>query len=215
MALERRRQYSFFVRHCLYRRVKAGRQIETWQRRSAAGLHASRDSLYRTAVGRRQERAGVTEIPSGAAARLVSAVRQPSIVGHGRRRKQAHDRQHDWIWIRRGRARPAGRHSRSCPPGRHRMATIATAAGKRRRNRHRESTVVGSNPPLTAKIPIDCRTRPRFGGGLARKLISLWFWMKTGFRKALASELYSMRPTILAWDCAAAGRILRLEANSP
>jgi hypothetical protein len=33
-------------------RVKAGPQIETWQRRSVAGLHASRDSLYRTARGR-------------------------------------------------------------------------------------------------------------------------------------------------------------------
>ncbi len=28
---------------------------------------------------------------------------QDSIVGHGRRRKQAHDEFHDWIWIRRGR----------------------------------------------------------------------------------------------------------------
>ena len=25
-----------------------------------------------------------------------------TIIGHGRRRKQAHDRRHDWIWIRRG-----------------------------------------------------------------------------------------------------------------
>ena len=29
--------------------------------------------------------------------------KQDSIVGHGRRRKQAHDEHHDWIWIRRGR----------------------------------------------------------------------------------------------------------------
>jgi Domain of unknown function (DUF6431) len=28
---------------------------------------------------------------------------QDSIVGHGRRRKQAHDEFHEWIWIRRGR----------------------------------------------------------------------------------------------------------------
>ena len=31
---------------------------------------------------------------------------QDSIVGHGRRRKQAHDEDHDWIPIRRGRCRP-------------------------------------------------------------------------------------------------------------
>jgi hypothetical protein len=28
---------------------------------------------------------------------------QDTIVGHGRRRKQAHDERHDWIWVRRGR----------------------------------------------------------------------------------------------------------------
>lgn len=27
---------------------------------------------------------------------------QESIVGHGRRRRQAHDETHDWIWVRRG-----------------------------------------------------------------------------------------------------------------
>ena len=31
-----------------------------------------------------------------------------SIVGHGRRRKQAHDEHHDWIWIRRGRCADCG-----------------------------------------------------------------------------------------------------------
>ena len=29
-----------------------------------------------------------------------------SIVGHGRRRKQAHDDKHDWIWVRRSRCPP-------------------------------------------------------------------------------------------------------------
>ena len=31
-----------------------------------------------------------------------------SIIGHGRRRKQAHDEHHDWIWIRRGRCADCG-----------------------------------------------------------------------------------------------------------
>jgi hypothetical protein len=34
---------------------------------------------------------------------------QDSIVGHGRRRKQAHDEHHDWIGIRRGRCSICGR----------------------------------------------------------------------------------------------------------
>jgi hypothetical protein len=32
-----------------------------------------------------------------------------SIVGHGRRRKQAHDEHHDWIWIHRGRCADCGK----------------------------------------------------------------------------------------------------------
>jgi len=31
-----------------------------------------------------------------------------SIIGHGRRRKQAHDEHHDWIWIHRGRCADCG-----------------------------------------------------------------------------------------------------------
>ena len=34
---------------------------------------------------------------------------QESIIGHGRRRKQAHDEHHDWIGIRRGRCAVCGR----------------------------------------------------------------------------------------------------------
>ena len=34
---------------------------------------------------------------------------QDSIVGHGHRRKQAHDEHHDWIWIRRGRCVNCGK----------------------------------------------------------------------------------------------------------
>jgi Domain of unknown function (DUF6431) len=34
---------------------------------------------------------------------------QDSIIGHGRRQKQAHDERHDWITIRRGICRPCGK----------------------------------------------------------------------------------------------------------
>jgi hypothetical protein len=34
---------------------------------------------------------------------------QESIIGHGRRRKQAHDEHHDWISVRRGRCEPGSR----------------------------------------------------------------------------------------------------------
>jgi hypothetical protein len=41
--------------------------------------------------------------------RLCPICKRDSIVGHGRRRKQAHDEHHDWIGIRRGRCIKCGR----------------------------------------------------------------------------------------------------------
>jgi len=41
---------------------------------------------------------------------------QNSIIGHGRRRKQAHDEHHDWIGIRRGRCRPCHKTFTFLPP---------------------------------------------------------------------------------------------------
>ncbi len=41
---------------------------------------------------------------------------QDSIVGHGRRRKQAHDEHHDWIGIRRGLCNRCGKTFTFLPP---------------------------------------------------------------------------------------------------
>jgi hypothetical protein len=41
---------------------------------------------------------------------------QDSIIGHGCRRKQAHDEHHDWIPIRRGRCRPCHKTFTFLPP---------------------------------------------------------------------------------------------------
>jgi hypothetical protein len=41
--------------------------------------------------------------------RRCPVCKQDSIVGHGRRRKQAHDEHHDWIGIRRGRCVQCGK----------------------------------------------------------------------------------------------------------
>jgi hypothetical protein len=41
---------------------------------------------------------------------------QDSIIGHGRRRKQAHDEHHDWIGIRRGVCHPCGKTFTFLPP---------------------------------------------------------------------------------------------------
>ena len=77
--------------------------------RSAAGLHTSPDSFYRTARGERQHRSGLTAIPLRLLPRRCPLSGNNTIIGHGRRSKQAHDRQHDWIWVRRGRCAPCGK----------------------------------------------------------------------------------------------------------
>ena len=40
--------------------------------------------------------------------RRCPVCKRDSIIGHGRRRKQAHDEHHDWIWIHRGRCPDCG-----------------------------------------------------------------------------------------------------------
>ena len=55
--------------------MKALHGSEPGRRRSAAGLHASLDSLYRTARSARQVRIRVTRVPAGAAATTLPALR--------------------------------------------------------------------------------------------------------------------------------------------
>ena len=115
----------------------------------------------------------------------MSALRPDTIVGHGRRRKQAHDDQHDWIWVRRGRcppckktftvlpdwSPPSGHYSYEVPPDRRGMRVAK-----------------GEQPRRTAGTPRDCRMIPRSGAGLGASSISLWFgwcwlmrWASAGF----------------------------------
>ena len=55
--------------------MKALHGSEPGRRRSAAGLHASLDSLYRTARSARQVRIRVARVPAGAAATTLPALR--------------------------------------------------------------------------------------------------------------------------------------------
>ena len=66
----------------------------------SSGLHARHDSLYRTGRIRRQVRPGV--IPISSLPRWCPRCECNSIIGHGTRRKQAHDSRTDIIVIRRG-----------------------------------------------------------------------------------------------------------------
>jgi len=175
------------------------------RRRSTAGLHASRDSLYRTAKHQGQRRAGVglDLLP-----RLCPVCHNDTIIGHGRRLRQAHDDQHERVWVRRGICRqcrktfsvlpnwlaPSGHFTVPC----RQQACECVAAG----DTAERAAPLCKDP---SRSP-DASTVRRWA---YRRLLSLWCW---GTSKG---QHFLQAPTILAWDLPALCRILPLEARSP
>ena len=92
---------------------------------------------------------------------------QDSIVGHGRRRKQAHDEHHDWIGIRRGRCVGCGTTYTFLPifslPYTHYSLLARCQALLRRFEEH--CSWEKALPKLQTLI--DCRIRPLSGDGRA------------------------------------------------
>jgi hypothetical protein len=136
-----------------------------------------------------------------------------TIIGHGRRRKQAHDEQHDSIWVRRGRCPPCKKTftilpTWSPPSGHYSYCCRQRASELRRQTGRWEQSAPHCKDP--SRLP-DPATLRRWA---CRKLISRWFWVRSGLAAMASPSLFSA-PTTLAWDCVAASRILRLEANSP
>jgi len=135
-----------------------------------------------------------------------------TIVGHGQRRKQAHDQRHDWIWVRRGLCRPCGKTftilpNWSPPYGQYSFLCRQQAWESRCNSAGSwEQSVPHTKDP--ARLP-DPATLRRWA---SRRLLSLWCGMKARWP---AGRTILRAPTILAWDWAAAGRNLHLEAKSP
>ena len=87
--------------------MKAGPQIETWQGRSAAAFTPAVIIFIALPLGKRQHRPGV--IPLDLLPRRCPVCGDHTIIGHGRRPRQAHDEHHDNIWVRRGICHPCGK----------------------------------------------------------------------------------------------------------
>jgi hypothetical protein len=142
--------------------------------------------------------------------RLCPLCQSDTIIGHGRRCRQAHDDQHDRIWVRRGICRPCGKTFTVLPnwlaPSGHfsvpcrQLACERIAAG---------DTAEQAAPYCkdAARLP-DPSTVRRWA---QRRLISLWCWIKVGVK----DQRFLQTPTILAWDLGALRRILPIEARSP
>ena len=171
------------------------------------------DSFYRTARSGRQDRAGVTEIPLTQLPRLCPFCGNRTIIGHGRRLKQAHDEWHALIWIRRGLCRPCQKTFTVLPDWSPASGIYSLHCRQKAWEllRQSDSNWERSVPDVAdASRSPDPSTVRRWAGRLLHwgALLAAKLWQATGWSA-------SMTPTILAWDWTAIRRILPLEARSP
>jgi hypothetical protein len=134
-----------------------------------------------------------------------------TIVGHGRRRKQAHDQRHDRIWIRRGRCRPCRKTFTilpvwSPPYGHYSLHCRQQAWESLQEGDGWEGSVPNTKEP--DRVP-DPSTLRRWSG----QLFCLWVLLASRLWLATAWNIFGPS-TILAWDWNAVRLILPVEVNS-
>jgi hypothetical protein len=155
---------------------------------------------------------GVTEIPLQMLPRRCPFCGERTIIGHGRRFKQAHDQRRQQIWVRRGRCRPCQKTFTVLPdwspPSGHYTLHCRQQAWELLRQS-------GSNWERSIPDVADSSRSPDASTvrSWAERLLHLATLLATKFWKAAGWSL-SISPTILAWDWTAIRHILPLEANS-
>jgi hypothetical protein len=156
---------------------------------------------------------GVTQIDLQQMPRRCPLCKQASIIGHGKRRKQAHDEQQDWIWVRRGLCRLCGKTFTILPSWSPPYAHYSLHC----RHQAWEAICAGSDWDQAAphcKDPTRSPDPTTLRRWAWRRLLSLgqslkvWLW-------TLDWHDFLQAPTILAWDWMAAGHILLVEARDP
>jgi hypothetical protein len=155
----------------------------------------------------------VTQIPLALLPRLCPLCGNRTIIGHGRRLKQAHDESHVQIWIRRGRCRPCRKTFTVLPdwspPSAHYSLHCRQQAWEMLQ--HPDSNWERAVPHVQdASRSPDPSTVRRWAGRLLQVgvLLAILFWQAA--RWSLATP-----PTILAWDWTSIRRMLPIEATSP
>ena len=138
-----------------------------------------------------------------------------TIIGHGKRRKQAHDEHHDWIWVRRGLCRPCGETftilpAWSPPYGHYSLDCRREAwESSGQRGGAWEQTAPQCKDPNRLPDPATLRR------WACRRLLSQCCSVKAFWFCWPGWQTFWRAPTILAWDWTAVERNLQLEANSP
>lgn len=158
-----------------------------------------------------EDKTGVIAFPLCLLPRRCPVCGNQTIIGHGRRRKQAHDRHHDRIWIRRGRCRSCRKTFTvlpvwSPPYGHYSLHCRQQAWASLREVNSWEESVPDTKEP--DRLP-DPSTVRRWAGQLFYLTVVLVArsWQATGW------NIFGP-PTILAWDWNAIRLILPLEVNS-
>jgi hypothetical protein len=133
-----------------------------------------------------------------------------TIVGHGRRLRQAHDDQHDFIWVRRGICHVCQLTFTVLP------RTLAPSASFSLQCRQTACERIAAGRTLEQAVPqchdpSRCPDPSTLRRWCFRRLLSIVCWLKAG----LMIESFFRSPTILTWDFAALSRILPIEARSP
>lgn len=139
--------------------------------------------------------------------RLCPLCRDDTIIGHGRRLRQAHDDLHERIWVRRGFCRPCRKTFTVLPnwlvPSGHFSVLCRQQACER--------IVAGSTAEEAVphcKDPSRSPDTSTVRRWAQRRLLSLWCARSQW-------QHFLQAPTILAWDLPALSRILLIEARSP
>jgi hypothetical protein len=134
-----------------------------------------------------------------------------TIVGHGRRRKQAHDQRHDCIWIRRGRCRPCRKTFTILPVWSPPYSHYSLCCRQQAWESLREANSWEESVPNTKEpdhIP-DSSTVRRWTG----QLFCLGILLATRLWQTVGWNIFGTS-TILAWDWIAVRLILPVEVNS-
>jgi hypothetical protein len=133
-----------------------------------------------------------------------------TIIGHGRRRRPAHDEQCQALWVRRGLCTSCGKTFTILP------AWLAPFAPYTLRCRKQACERIAAGDSLEQAAP-HCQDPARLPDPSTvrrwaqRRLLSLWWWVKAGAKNTHFLQL----PTIPAWDLSALSSNLPLEARSP
>ena len=140
--------------------------------------------------------------------RVCPLCRNDTIIGHGRRLRQANDNRHQHVWIRRGICHPCRRTFTILPEW------LTPFAHFTLRCRQQACERISAGHSVEQSVP-HCRDASRLPDPSTvrrwcwRRLLSVWCWCSSN-----RSHL-QRGPTILVWDLVVVCRILPLGARSP